>query len=252
MFKKILAKVGVGNAEVDTRLDSTLVEPGGTLLGTIHLKGGSIEQKIDKFYLSLVANVKYQVEDAIGYKLVPFMHYDIDSTFVIGVNEEVEIPFSFPIPHDVPLTTFGKEILNPNHHISVRTGVDIDTAIDPTDLDHITVKPTPLMRLFFEAMEKKGFRLFKTDIEEGRIKGSKLPFYQEFEYQPPYGAYEGKIKEIELTFVPNEHGYSVIFEADRAKGKYNHDAVISLDLYSNIKSYEEILPKLEQTIQSLI
>lgn len=252
MFKKILAKVGIGNAEVDTRLDTATIVPGGTLSGTIHLKGGSTEQKIDKFYLSLVANVKYQVEDAIGYKLVPFMHYDIDSSFTIGINEEIEIPISITIPKDVPITTFGKEILNPNHHISIRTGVDIESAVDPTDLDHISVQPTPLMSLFFEAMEKKGFRLFKTDIEEGRIHGSQLPFYQEFEYQPPYGAYDGKIKEVELTFIPNDEGYSVIFEVDRTKGLYNSDFVISVTLNKDISNYEDILPKIEQAIQSLL
>ncbi len=252
MFKKILAKVGIGNAEVDTRLDSSIIEPGGTLTGTIFLKGGSIEQRVEKFYLSIVANVKYQVADAIGYKLVPFMHFDINSSFVVGVNEEVEIPFSIPIPKDIPITTFDTEVLNSNHHISIRTGVDIETAIDPTDLDHITVKPTPLMSIFFDAMKKKGFRLFKTDIEEGRIQGSKLPFYQEFEYQPPYGGYEGKIKELELTFVPSENGYTVVFEADRSKGRYNHDSIISMQLDDSVKSYEEILPNLESTIQQLM
>jgi len=252
MFKKILAKVGIGNAEVDTRLDNATIEPGGTLSGTIHLRGGSTEQKIDKFYLSLVANVKYQVEDAIGYKLVPFMHYDIDSSFTIGINEEIEIPISLTIPNDVPITTFGKEVLNPNHHISIRTGVDIEAAIDPTDLDHISVKPTPLMSLFFQAMEKMGFRLYKTDIEEGRIQGSKLPFYQEFEYQPPYGAFEGKIREVELTFIPNGEGYSVIFEVDRIKGFFNSDTLVSVHLDKNTSSYEEIIPNIEKVIHSFL
>lgn len=252
MFKKFLAKVGIGNAEVDTRLDSAIIEPGGTLSGTIHLRGGSTEQKIDKFYLSLVANVKYQVEDAIGYKLVPFMHYDIDSSFTIGINEEIEIPISLTIPNDVPITTFGKDILNPNHHISIRTAVDIDSAVDPTDLDHISVRPTALMTFFFEAMEKMGFRLYKTDIEEGRIQGSQLPFYQEFEYQPPYGAYEGRIREVELTFIPNNVGYSVIFEVDRKNGFFNSETVVSVHLDKNTSNYEEIIPKIEQAIQSLL
>ncbi|MBL8004349.1 MAG: sporulation protein [Candidatus Kapabacteria bacterium] len=252
MFKKILAKVGIGNAEVDTRLDNAIIEPGGTLTGTIHLRGGSTEQKIDKFYLSLVANVKYQVEDAIGYKLVPFMHYDIDSSFTIGINEEIEIPISLSIPNDVPITTFGKEVLNPNHHISIRTGVDIESAVDPTDLDHISVQPTPLMTMFFEAMEKMGFRLYKTDIEEGRIKGSKLPFYQEFEYHPPYGAYEGKIREVELTFIPKGDGYSVIFEVDKSKGLFNSETLVSIEFDKNTSNFEEIIPKIETTILSLL
>lgn len=252
MFKKFLAKVGIGNAEVDTRLDTATIQPGGTLSGTIYLRGGSTEQKIDKFYLSLVANVKYQVEDAIGYKLVPFMHYDIDSSFTIGSNEEIEIPISITIPNDVPITTFGKEVLNPNHHISIRTGVDIESAVDPTDLDHISIQPTPLMTLFFEAMEKKGFRLFKTDIEEGRIHGSQLPFYQEFEYQPPYGAYDGKIKEVEITFLPTDEGYSVIFEVDRSKGFLHSDAVVSVNLDKSTSNYEEILPEIDKAIHSLL
>ena len=51
MFKKLLAKVGIGAATVDTRLNQDSFVPGDIIDGEVHITGGDIEQEIKKIHL---------------------------------------------------------------------------------------------------------------------------------------------------------------------------------------------------------
>jgi len=46
MFDKVMAAVGIGNAQVDTRLASGVIRSGESLEGEIHILGGKVAQEI--------------------------------------------------------------------------------------------------------------------------------------------------------------------------------------------------------------
>ncbi|MDF2645937.1 MAG: SpoOM family protein [Paenibacillus sp.] len=62
----------------------------------------------------------------------------------------LEIPFQFVLPHETPIS-IG---ISP---IWVRTGLDIDNAVDPSDRDDIKVQAHPHTAVVFEALEELGF-----------------------------------------------------------------------------------------------
>jgi len=85
-------------------------------------------------------------------------------------GQEENFPVSFKIPVDMPISK-GRT----NYYL--QTGLDIQSAIDPTDRDAITVVPNKYLKMFFEAVQNLGFReQHRTGDFNGR--------YQEFEYKP--------------------------------------------------------------------
>jgi sporulation-control protein len=72
-----------------------------------------------------------------------------------------------------------------------------------------------------EGFARLGFRFMKADLEPGRIHGTnqQLPFFQEIEFYPP-PQFAGRINEVELTFVTDPHGMTVVLEADKRGGLF--------------------------------
>src|SRR3712207_9060742 len=62
-FRNLMAKLGAGNATVDSVLDTPTTAPGGTVTGTVHLTGGQIAQEINELRVSLQATVEVESGD---------------------------------------------------------------------------------------------------------------------------------------------------------------------------------------------
>lgn len=54
MLKELMANIGIGSAKVELEVANPQVEIGGTFQGTIQIKGGSVEQVVEKLYSKLV------------------------------------------------------------------------------------------------------------------------------------------------------------------------------------------------------
>ena len=63
MFKKLLAAVGVGGAEVETELHTPGVQPGGSVQGVVRLRGGEVAQQLDGVSVEFVTRVEHEVDD---------------------------------------------------------------------------------------------------------------------------------------------------------------------------------------------
>ncbi|GAB4183961.1 MAG: sporulation protein [Coleofasciculaceae cyanobacterium] len=211
MFKKLLAKVGIGAATVDTRLYNDALVPGEMIEGEVYITGGDVSQDIDDIYISVVTQYKREVEDSTVTEECKLLKYCLSERFSLQPKEEKVIPFSFPIPEETPLT-IG------NQPVYLRTGLDISTAIDPKDTDYIQVYPHPLMQAVLNALEHLGFQLYKVDCEYNPHFGGRYPFVQEFEFRP-VGKYQGHLDELEVIFSLYSNALDVFLEIDkRARG----------------------------------
>lgn len=211
MFKKLLAKVGIGAATVDTRLYDDLLAPGEILNGEVHITGGNVSQEIDDIYLYVATQYKREIDDSTVTEECLLVQYRLSERFSLQPQEERSIPFSIQLPFETPLT-WG------NQPVYLRTGLDIARSIDPGDTDSIQVRPHPLMQLVLDAVENLGFHLYKVDCEYNPHFGGQYPFVQEFEFQP-VGQYQSQLDELEIIFSLYLDQLEVFLEIDkRARG----------------------------------
>jgi len=256
MFKKFLARVGIGAATVDTRLSVESLVPGEMVTGDVHITGGESDQEIDDIYLYVETEYKREYEDTTTTETCELVKYCLSERFNLQPQEAKVIPFSFSLPYETPLT-LG------HHPVYVRTGLDISMAVDPKDTDYIEVRPHPLMQLVLEACQNLGFQLHEVDCEYNPYLGGNVPFVQEFEFRP-MGQYQGYLDELEVVFsLQSDDLLDVFLEIDkRARGfggflqeafdldeRYARVQISSDYLTSPLTDVEAIL---ESTIQSYL
>ncbi|MEJ8544008.1 sporulation protein [Brevibacillus borstelensis] len=211
MFKKLLASVGIGAAQVDARLENDSLIPGEWVRGEVHIKGGDVAQDVDEIYMYVVTHYERETNDRKVKEECTLGKYRISDRFSLNPKEEKAIPFSFQLPYETPLT-MGRQ------PVYLRTGLDIKNAIDPGDSDFIEVRPHPLMEKVLDAIQSLGFQLYKVDCEYNRYLGRTYPFVQEFEFRPT-GPYRSRLEELETVFYLKEGELEVLLELDkRARG----------------------------------
>lgn len=209
-FNKVFASVGIGAAAVDTKLEKDTFMPGETVQGVVVIRGGKIEQQIDEIYLALNTTYLRESDDRKYTVNATVERFRLTTPFSIRPNENKEIPFSFQLPFDTPLSIGRSKIW-------VTTGLDIKGGVDPSDKDFLKVIPNPLMSAVFSAVDNLGFRIREADCEEAprRLRG-RLPFVQEFEFVPASGPYRGRLDELEVIFFPAGNGtLDIMFQVDR-------------------------------------
>jgi sporulation-control protein len=210
LMKKILSSVGIGAAAVDTKLEEERLTAGSDLKGIVDIKGGSVEQSIDGIYLFLMTKYEQKVDDKKITRDGVIDQFQLSESFVVQPEEQKQIPFSFPLADDVPLTV-GKT------RVWVHTGLDIKQALDPADRDFIQVLPNELMSSTFQALDELGFQLRQAECEQApRHIHTRLPFIQEFEFVPVSGPFRGKLDELEVVFLSqSDKQLDMILEIDR-------------------------------------
>jgi sporulation-control protein len=207
VFNKMLASIGIGSARVDTLLDHTTLRVGDTLEGEVNIKGGSTEQQIDSIYLHLMTQYSKQQGDSATQVNFVLAKLEVAKPFTIGPAQQVDVPISLQLPLTTPVT-LGRV------PVWLKTGLDIDYAIDPKDTDLIEVLPHPSMELFLSAATHMGFRLKASTCESNSRLGRDVPFVQELEFSPP-PSYSAGIRELELMFFLKPEGLEVMVEIDR-------------------------------------
>lgn len=210
IFYKALASFGIGAATVDTVLDQNTYTAGDLIQGKVKIKGGNVAQSIDAIYISLNVNYTNESGDAKFEETASIFNKKLNEPFVIEVNEEKEIPFSFNVPYDAPATV-GKT------RAWLHTGLDIKMAVDPEDQDAITIRMTPLASNILAAIKKLGFRLREVECEKASLRmRSRYPFVQEYEFIPTSGRFKGYLDELEVVFVRQDaHQVEALFQVDR-------------------------------------
>lgn len=215
-MKKVLASIGIGNASVDTILESTSVRPGETVGASIEVRGGDAAQEVGAVRLEL--ETRYLTEEN-GYRDADVRTYTLSEGFTVEPNEERTIETRLEIPYETPLTLGGTDVW-------VETELDIAMAVDPEDRDPLEVRPTPRMRAAFDAMEALGFTLHEVEVAAdpyGRYFGGSR-FVQEFEYRAPSGPFASDLQEVELLPRDGPDGLELFVEVDRRGGLFSEMA----------------------------
>ncbi|MDT3442096.1 MULTISPECIES: sporulation protein [unclassified Pseudofrankia] len=215
-MKRFMSRLGVGAAEVETVLDHDQTRPGAVVTGTTTVTGGKVDQRIEKILVALEATVEIERDDSTYYEQVAFGTQQIGGNLVIAPGQQIGGRFELPVPWQTPITDVGGWHLK-GMKIGVRTTLSIPGALDPGDLDPVSVHPLPVQEAVLAALGDLGFHFHSADVEKGHVGGSSLPFYQEIELKPS-GEYGRRIKELEVTFLVDDHGMDVVLEADRRGG----------------------------------
>lgn len=212
----MMARLGSGGAGVETVLDRPETTPGGTVTGTVHVTGGRVAQDAEGIRVALQATVEVERGDRSWREEVTFGTAAIAGAGRIEPGERYAVPFGLPVPWQCPITAIDGWHLR-GMRMGLRTQVDIAGAVDPGDLDPVTVVPLPVQRTVLLALDGLGFAFRGADVEKGRLRGSELPFYQEVEFAPPRGL-RGRVGELEVTFLADPQGVDVVLEVDRRGG----------------------------------
>lgn len=221
-FNKMLASVGIGSAQIDTLLEKNSYFPGEAISGVVQITGGSVDQTVDKIYIKVMTEYIKEVNDSkqrISYTISQFR---VTDSLQLKAQQKLEIPFSFTLPLETPLT-FSRQ------PVWLHTGLDISSAVDPTDKDYIEVTPTPFASILFGAVEQLGFSFKHSTCEHDRRFGGGVPFVQEIEFYPG-GEFRGRLKELELVLRNGHEGLSVLVEVDRKSGGFSGWLESALDI----------------------
>ena len=218
MLKKLMAKIGIGSAKIDTVFKTEHFVQGGKAEGHIEVRGGEVEQNISAITFQLMTTAKVEREDGE----VEINHiidsYKITDGFVLQPKDERTIPFSFTLNQETPIT-----VLNAKNNICkvwLETNMDIDYAIDSKDRDYMQIHPSAIISHFIDALSNNGYVMFKADVEKGYLNAqdfsSKSGIYQEIEFKPEgfFGIFK-PINEVELSFVSGPQQTNVFIELDR-------------------------------------
>ncbi len=217
MFKKLLAAVGVGGAEVQTELFTAGVQPGGTVEGVIRLRGGRVGQDVDHIGVEFVTRVERESAEGETLHDLGFAPTGVTGPFHLPAEAELSFRFAARAPMETPITFYDGRHL-PGTVVSLRTRVGIRDAVDAADTDPIGIGALPAQHVALAAVERLGFPLRSADVEQGRVHNTPqtLPFYQEIEFGP--SPHYPSLDQLEVTFVATDAGMSVVFEADKRGG----------------------------------
>jgi sporulation-control protein len=190
-LKSFLRRFGVGGAEIDAVLDGAQVEPGGSLSGTLHIRGGDADQTASRAVIEIVARVmrkagddEHPVDEVIAGMQVPGP---------IALGRDHALPFRIELPLHTPVTSIGG-----HNFVWLRSGLDVPWAVDPGDTDGLEVFPNHAQANVLHAMESLGFRLAKVDIEP-RSSWFGRKWVQEFEFRPTQRG-QFRFDEVEIVF----------------------------------------------------
>jgi sporulation-control protein len=222
VFKKMMRAFGAGGPSVDTVLANPNTRPGLSLDGRVRILGGDHEVTVEQVVLGLVT----RIESEHGGGMVEFHRVPVSGAFLLRPGEQRDLPFSFPVPWEMPVTdVYGRRLHGMT--MGLRTELSVAKTVDKGDLDEVAVHPLPAQERILDAFARLGFRFARADLEHGGIYGvrQELPFYQEIEFYPP-PHYAGSINEVEVTFVADPSGVEVILEFDKRGGflTEGHDA----------------------------
>lgn len=249
-FNKVFASVGIGAATVDTKFERDTVAPGEEVRGIVEIRGGNVDQTIDEIYLTLYTTYVKEVDDKKYTQTGQVDKFRLTQSFSIRSGETKQLPFSFILPADTPIT-LGKT------KVWVATGLDIKNAVDPTDKDYLKIVPGRLMESVLNAVSDLGFRLREVECEQAphRLR-RRLPFIQEFEFVPITGSFRGRLDELELVFFPiSNNEIEILMQVDRKArglGGFLAEAFEMDETNVRLTVTSADIPTMTQKIQSVV
>lgn len=234
MFKKMLAKLGKGSAQIDLVLDQDAYALGDEMNGQIHIQGGSVPQKINKIEVDL--NMSLYVGEKVFTQLIH--RFEIPESFDILPSEEKSYPFHFQIPYNLLISGNAVSYYFITH-------LDIDSGKDSSDRDHLMIHPHTRMENIFTALNQLGFI-------ETKSSRNYDGYFQEFELIPTQ-LFKNEVEEIELNLITKDDGILLLLEVDcySLLGERETSREIWLD-HELLDDVDALAEHLRQNIEEII
>ncbi len=245
MFTKLLAKVGIGSAKVDTVLKEMTVYQGGILEGIVHIQGGKIDQDINNVTVSVMTTAKavreVDGEDEEYHTNIAVGGIKFDHAMKVEAGQKYEIPFSFTLPSETPITSIASG--RNQSRVWVYTELDIESGLDSGDRDYLNVLPHPAVELMINKFLQNGFQYAKVDVEKGHLNAptfsSTSGIYQEIEMRPAsrgiFNWNSRSVEEVELSFVVTQDVIHLLVEIDR---HFSGDGYTSVSYPASVQEHE--------------
>jgi sporulation-control protein len=208
MVKKMLARLGIGGAQVNTLLETSTVAIGDSIRGQVEVRGGSAVQTIES--VDLVLNTTYSRRTADNKSQImqcSLLRQPIIAGLVILPGERQRLPFEMPLPPETPLTV-GRQ------PVTVSAELKIAGGLDPTDHDEIEVTPHPAMQQAFAALHTLGFSLDDATCRHARALDRQFPFVQVLEFRP-HRSVPWLVGSVELVCRVEGSELEIILDVDR-------------------------------------
>ncbi|MED3948422.1 sporulation protein [Priestia aryabhattai] len=196
MFKKMFAKMGVGAAKVDLRLNETAYTLGHVIEGAIFIQGGNVQQHINLIDVEFWLEVQMKSGQMHTHRVESLR---AASAFTINEGEKKEIPFTYHLPLDLPISAS-------NVSYFFKTHLDIEGGVDSTDRDPVRIKAPESLYQLVEGFETLGFR---EKHHSGKFNGYK----QEFAFFPT-DFLKGYVNEVEFEVAIEREGIRMLLELD--------------------------------------
>lgn len=200
--------LGIGGTKVDAIINTTYTYPGGIVEGVIQILGGDVEQSIS----GVMLEVRTTYDKGAGVKTDTVIETIQKATIPINrtvhEHEQVEVPFSFILSTNCPVTTNRSPIW-------IASQLEIDRAIDSKDKDYITVEATVEMNNVIRAIENLGFRSREINSIASKSKIAYHNFLQRFQFVTVDGAFKGEIDEVEVVFFQDNYGLTLYLYVNR-------------------------------------
>ncbi len=247
MFGKLASSLGITTGiKVDTILSSSTLQPGQTLSGVIHFNGGTSTKKINSLSLKLMTSAEVETNDTEYNVDVCLQQVQISGAFELPAHQQHQVPFSFQIPFETPITEVRCQRQNKTK-VWVHTHLDVDWGFDAKDNDYLHILPTPIMQSFIQAMELCGFHLYTADVEKGRLRASNfassVDCYQELEFK--LSGFFNTINEVEVSFVATPNQTHIMLEVDKA---FSFDKLMTLTLPNNYTDVQSIAMEIKRLL----
>ncbi|RFU43318.1 hypothetical protein DZF91_01935, partial [Actinomadura logoneensis] len=190
--------MGYAGPSVDTVLAEPRCAPGGAVAGNVHLRGGAGPTDIRHVTIALMPRMRDQYgRDIAGPEVY---RGALTRSFTLGPGENRALPFSIPLPYELPFTTvLGREL--PGFTLGLCTEVDVRGGADPGDIDPISVEPLRSQQWVLQAIARMGFTIRTVAFETSEVPGlsQQLPFHQEIHLSPP--PHYRRLDGVGLTFI---------------------------------------------------
>lgn len=208
-----LARVGVGNATVEVRLQSTTIRPGDAVDAEIRMIGGSAAREIDAVRLALETRYLTTGMHDDGYTVLALDRVTGAESVTIQPDETETWSVTVDVPYATPITRGGSDVW-------IDVTVDAGDLTDSEGTTDITVEPTPRLEAVLDVLDDLGFSLERSEClgDPDERYTTDRPYVQRFEFDPEGSRYEGTLDGIEVRTDPRVDDLAVVVDLDRHAG----------------------------------
>ena len=209
----ILSRIGIGSATIDLIPENTTVRLGGQINASLKLEGGSSRQTAKDIEIALITQYKAEgAEDNSFWKQYGLWEMEIEEELVVqpGDDRTVDVP-PIQVPRSAPVTMGDTTVW-------IQTALDIDWAVDPSDVDQIEVQPNALLEAVLDALEEHlHLRLLTVENVESTAPDSPHPFVQQFTFDGGDGPFANALDRLVVAPIQtdDDEGLLLLFRVDR-------------------------------------